>query len=173
MLRTCFVAGLCFAAVSAQAFELTSPDIADGGDIAMKHVADVFGCTGENVSPALEWSGVPEGTGALALMVHDPDAPTGGAGFWHWIAVNIPANSTGITQGAAMPEGVTVRANDYGAEGWGGPCPPAGDPHRYVFTLYALPEALDVSGAPSKAVVGFMVNANATATASLTGMFGH
>lgn len=173
MLRTSFCVLAILAGGAAQAFELTSPDIAPGAEIAMKHVADVFGCTGENVSPALEWSGAPEGTAAYALMVHDPDAPTGGAGFWHWIAVNIPGDMTGLAQGAAMPEGVTVLANDYGAEAWGGPCPPEGDaPHRYDFTLYALPEAMDVSGAPSKAVVGFMVNATATDTATLQGVYG-
>lgn len=72
-----------------------------------------------------------------------------------------------------MPEGATVLANDYGAEAWGGPCPPEGDaPHRYNFTIYALPGPMDVSGAQSKAVVGFMVNATATAKATLTGKFG-
>lgn len=166
------------AATAAPALDLTSPDIAAGGTIGMTHVADVFGCTGDNVSPALAWSGAPEGTGAYALMVHDPDAPTGGAGFWHWIVLNIPGDAGGLPQGAggeggAMPEGAVQIANDYGIEGWGGPCPPEGDaPHRYNFTLYALPEPIGGYEGASKAVVGFMVNASALDTATLTATFG-
>ena len=111
-------------------------------------------------------------------MVHDPDAPTGGAGFWHWIVLDIPAEVTGLAQNASaegMPEGTRVIANDYGVEGWGGPCPPQGDnPHRYNVTLYALPEAeLPVPEGASKAVVGFTVNATALATASFQATYGH
>ena len=166
------------AAPAAFAFELTSPDFAAGGAIPTTHVADVFGCAGGNVSPALDWSGAPEGTGAFALMVHDPDAPTGGAGFWHWIVLNIPADADGLPQGAgnaggSAPDGVTQIPNDYGVAGWGGPCPPEGDaPHRYDFTLYALPEPMEVPQGASKAVIGFMVNAAALGTATLQGRFG-
>ncbi|MGF1562556.1 MAG: YbhB/YbcL family Raf kinase inhibitor-like protein [Geminicoccaceae bacterium] len=168
------------AGAGAQAFELTSPDIAEGAVIADTHVFDGFGCTGGNVSPALAWSDAPEGTQSYALMVHDPDAPTGGAGFWHWIVLDIPADAEGLEQGAgaaeggAMPEGTTTIVNDYGIVGWGGPCPPEGDdPHRYNFTLYAMPAAnLEVPEGASKAVTGFLINANALGTATLQGTYG-
>lgn len=161
-------------------FRLTSPDIKPGGTIAEGQVFDSFGCSGQNVSPALAWSGAPRGTKSFALLLHDPDAPTGGAGFWHWIAYDIPAATTGLPQGAgksdgsALPPGAASIANDYGTQGYGGPCPPAGDkPHRYNFTLYALKVAkLDVPKGASASVAGFMINANAIGKATLTGRYG-
>ncbi|MGB0905761.1 MAG: YbhB/YbcL family Raf kinase inhibitor-like protein, partial [Mangrovicoccus sp.] len=162
-LRTALCFGLGLSASAAFGFELTSPDFEPGGTIPMAHVADVFGCTGANASPALNWTNPPEGTGAFALMVHDPDAPTGGAGFWHWIAVNIPGEATGLAYGLGadhMPDQITQIPNDYGAAAWGGPCPPEGDKaHRYNFTLYALPGPLDLPEGASKAVIGFIINA--------------
>ena len=163
----------------ARAFELTSPDFDAGGPIPATFAYDGFGCTGGNVSPPLAWRDVPDGTASFALMVHDPDAPTGGAGFWHWIVLDIPGDARELPQGAgstdpdAMPEGVRQVANDYGVAGWGGPCPPAADdPHRYDFTLYALPMArLEVPEGASKAVTGFVVNANAIDTATLQGTY--
>lgn len=173
-------AALPLLAAQASAFELSSPDIAPGATIAMEQVFDGFGCTGANVSPALEWTGAPEGVQSFALMVHDPDAPTGGAGFWHWIVLDIPASATGLAKGAgavggaALPAGARMIRNDYGAAGWGGPCPPAGAAaHRYDFTLYAMPAA--TLGAPegaSAAVHGFMINAMALGKATLQGTFG-
>ncbi|MCA1334284.1 YbhB/YbcL family Raf kinase inhibitor-like protein [Pseudooceanicola marinus] len=172
-----FLTALCLASPAA-ALELTSADIADGSTVEMPFVFDGWGCEGQNISPELSWSDAPEGTQSFALMVHDPDAPTGGAGFWHWIVLDIPAEVTGLAQNASaegMPEGTRVIANDYGVEGWGGPCPPQGDdPHRYNVTLYALPEAkLPVPAGASKAVVGFTVNATALAKASFQATYGH
>src|SRR5438552_19206459 len=80
-------------------FKLVSPDIRPNGPIAMEQVFNGFGCSGENVSPALEWSGAPEATKSLALLVHDPDAPTGGAGWWHWVVLNIPADTKALPAG--------------------------------------------------------------------------
>ncbi len=180
MFRPLAFLALGLAAAPAAAFELASDDFEPGGEIAMEQVADVFGCTGGNVSPALSWSDAPEGTKSFALMVHDPDAPTGGAGFWHWILLDIPATAEGLAKGAGaadgtgLPEGARMIANDYGAAAWGGPCPPEGDePHRYNFTLYALPQA--TAGIPegaSTAVAGFLVNAAEIGTATLTGTYG-
>jgi len=160
-------------------FKLISPDIRPNGPIAMEQVFNGFGCSGENVSPALEWSGAPEATKSLALLVHDPDAPTGGAGWWHWIVLNIPASATqlrkdaGNADGSKLPFGCAHVDTDFGGPGWGGPCPPAGDkPHRYNFTLYALKvDGLDVGGA-SASLAGYMINANAIGKAKLTGKFG-
>ncbi len=161
------------------AFKLTSPDIRPNGPIAMEQVYNGFGCSGQNVSPALKWSGAPADTKSFALLVHDPDAPTGGAGWWHWLVANIPASATqlakdaGKADGSNLPFGCSQVDTDFGGPGWGGPCPPAGDrPHRYNFTLYALKvDSLDVSGA-SASLVGYMINANAIGKAKLTGKFG-
>ena len=160
-------------------FALSSPDIRPDGPIRLEQVFNGFGCQGRNISPGLAWSRAPEETRSFALLVHDPDAPTGGAGWWHWLVVNIPASETGLAKGAGtadgsnLPAGATQVTTDFGSPGWGGPCPPVGDkPHRYVFTLYALKtERLDVSGA-SASLAGYMVNGNAIGKAQLTGKFG-
>jgi Raf kinase inhibitor-like YbhB/YbcL family protein len=157
----------------ASALELKSPDIAPGGVIDNTFVFKGFGCTGANLSPALEWSGAPEGTKSFALLVHDPDAPTGGAGWWHWLVVDIPADVHSLARGAPPPPGAREIATDFGAPGYGGPCPPTGDkPHHYHFTIYALKVAkLDLPPKASAALAGFTVNANALAKATLTGLF--
>jgi len=160
-------------------FTLASPDIKPNGPIQMEQVYGGFGCTGKNVSPALSWSGAPEGTKSFALLVHDPDAPTGGAGWWHWLVVNIPASATGLPKDAGnanglnLPAGTFQVSTDFGSPGWGGPCPPVGDkPHRYIFTLYALKtDRLDASGGTAS-LAGYMVNGNAIGKATLTGRFG-
>lgn len=160
-------------------FRLASPDIRPGGAISMEQVFNGFGCSGKNLSPALAWSGAPEGTKSLALLCHDPDAPTGGAGWWHWLMLNIPASATGLQKDAGNADGTKLPAGaihvntDFGGPGWGGPCPPPGDkPHRYVFTLYALKvDRLDPGGG-SASLAGYMVNGSAIAKATLTGKYG-
>jgi Raf kinase inhibitor-like YbhB/YbcL family protein len=137
------------AALAQGTFTLSSPDL-QSGSFDNKFVLNGFGCKGENVSPALQWSNVPAGTKSLSLLVFDADAPTG-SGFWHWSVLNLPANSTGLPQGAgnspatlpAPAFGGNTDFMDTGATGangnYGGPCPPVGDkPHHYHFTLYAL-----------------------------------
>jgi Raf kinase inhibitor-like YbhB/YbcL family protein len=161
-------------------FRLTSRDFQPGGTIHEEQVYNDSGCTGQNVSPDLRWSGAPANTKSFALLLYDPDAPTGGAGWWHWVVYDIPAGTTELRKGAGnrdgstLPPGAASVANDYGAPGYGGPCPPAGDkPHRYVFTVYAL--KVDRLGVPKDArasVAGFMVNANAIGKATVTGMYG-
>ena len=183
MIRSMFALtlGLALAgAAQAQQFRLTSPDIKPNGSIAEEQVFNGFGCSGKNVSPALAWSGAPKDTKSFALLVHDPDAPTGGAGWWHWVVVNIPANlgelkkNAGKADGAGLPGGVAQINTDFGGPGWGGPCPPAGDkPHRYNFTLHALKvEKLDLPKGATASLAGYMVNANSIARAKLTGKFG-
>lgn len=139
-------------------FTLSSPDLA-GNTFSTKYILNGFGCTGQNVSPALVWSNVPVGTKSLHVQIHDPDAPTG-SGFWHWAVYDMPASTTGLAQGAGnspatLPAGAYGGNTDFfdtGATGvngnYGGPCPPAGDaPHRYVFTLYALSvDQVEVAG---------------------------
>jgi Raf kinase inhibitor-like YbhB/YbcL family protein len=170
----------CAATVPAFAFELASPDIAAGQPIAMAHVFNGFGCTGQNISPALNWKNAPAGTKSFAVMVHDPDAPTGGAGFWHWAVVNVPASASALPRNAGtgdsanMPAGARQINTDFGAPGWGGPCPPTGNkPHRYNITVYALGvEKLDLPTNATASLTGFMVNGNAIGKATLQGVFG-
>ncbi len=173
-----FVTALAFAQNTS--FKLSSPDVAEGATIKAAQVFNSFGCTGQNISPALEWTGVPAGTKSLALIVHDPDAPTGVGGFTHWIVYNIPASATKLDKGAGtadgklLPAGTAQAPTSFGAPGYGGPCPPAGDkPHRYVFTLYALGvEKLDLPANVTQAFAGFNINGNAIAKVSFTALYG-
>ena len=162
-------------------FSLTSPDVAAGATMKMEQVFNGFGCTGQNVSPALAWTGAPANTKSFALILHDPDAPTGVGGFTHWIVYNIPATARGLDKGAGaagaagkLPAGAAQSPTSFGMPGYGGPCPPAGDrPHRYVFTLYALSaEKVDLPPNATQALAGFTINAGKIATASFTAMFG-
>jgi Raf kinase inhibitor-like YbhB/YbcL family protein len=168
------------ASAYAQKFELSSTDILPNSLITSEFVFNGFGCTGLNMSPQLSWKNAPVDTKSFAVMVHDPDAPTGGAGFWHWVVINLPADTTqlargaGTTSGSALPMGARQIATDFGTPGWGGPCPPEGDkPHHYNFTVYALKVAkLELPANATASLTGFMVNANALAQATLTGRYG-
>src|SRR5437660_10741861 len=108
LLAFAFVATLSTAGAAQAQFKLTSPDIKPGGAIANEQVFNGFGCSGKNVSPALSWSGAPKGTKSFALLVHDPDAPTGGAGWWHWLVVNIPASTTELKKDAGKADSATL-----------------------------------------------------------------
>jgi Raf kinase inhibitor-like YbhB/YbcL family protein len=160
-------------------FTLTSPDLKAGGTIPMKHVGNVMGCPGQNVSPALRWSGAPAGTKSFVVTTYDPDAPTG-SGFWHWVVYNIPASTTALPAGAgdpksgALPSGATQGNTDLAQPGYLGPCPPQGDkPHRYIFTVYALKTAkLELPANATAAMVGFNVHGNQLAKATLTAKWG-
>jgi Raf kinase inhibitor-like YbhB/YbcL family protein len=164
--------------VEAASFTLTSTAFKNNGAIAPKYSFNQMGCTGENVSPPLEWKNPPAGTKSFALMVHDPDAPTG-SGWWHWVVYNIPADTTALPEGAgaadghALPKGTVQGNTDFGKPGWGGPCPPPGSgKHHYNFTLFALKvDKIDVPPGASPAMVGFNVSANKLGQAKLTGTF--
>ena len=155
-------------------FSLSSPAFKNNGAMPDKFAFNGMGCTGENVSPQLEWKGAPEGTKSFALMVHDPDAPTG-SGWWHWVLYNIPAETKNLPEGAgkSLPAGAVEGNTDFGKAGYGGPCPPPGSgPHHYNFTLFALKvDKLDVPQGATAAMVGFFANMNAIAKAKLTGTF--
>ncbi len=166
------------AADTATAFTLTSAQIAAGGKIAAAQVYSGFGCTGGNRSPALSWSHAPPGTQSFALLVHDPDAPTG-SGWWHWVLYNIPASVSALPEGAGdahgshLPAGSVQGRTDFGTAGYGGPCPPPGPPHHYYFSLYALKVAkLDLPADASAALVAFNVHAQALGSAELMGLYG-
>jgi Raf kinase inhibitor-like YbhB/YbcL family protein len=162
---------------NAFAFDLTSPDVAQGQPLAPAQIYNGFGCAGGNLSPALTWRAPPAGVRSYALTVYDPDAPTG-SGWWHWVVYDIPANVTSLQAGAGvktpLPPGAKQGRNDFGDRNFGGACPPQGDkPHRYVFTVHALKvEKLGVADDASAALVGFMLNSNKLGTAQLTATHG-
>jgi len=161
---------------SAQGFTLTSKDF--GGQITKSQVYSGFGCTGDNISPSLSWVNAPKGTQSFAVTVYDPDAPTG-SGWWHWLIFNIPAKTTGLKRDAGRiekrlaPAGSVQSVTDFGKPGFGGACPPVGDKaHRYIFTVYALSVAkLDLDSKTNPAMVGFTLNGNALAKASLVAYY--
>ena len=111
IIRILLVLLFCFtsATVCAGDFVLTSPTIGSSSSLTEKQVFNGFGCSGENQSPALKWSGIPEGTMSFAITVYDPDAPTG-SGWWHWIVYNIPGDITELPEGAGSPDGVILNS---------------------------------------------------------------
>lgn len=145
----------------AAAFTLTSPEFTTGGTLPRAQANRIDDCGGSNVSPGLRWSGAPAATKSYALTVFDPDANPP-RGWWHWIAFDIPANVHAFPTGS-VPAGVRQASNSFGEVGYGGPCPPPGPPHHYVFTLYAL-DAAHVSGAPDAANFAKHALAHATLT---------
>ena len=171
IIATVLTTTLLAATAAAAPFKLTSADFKDNGAIPDKLAFNNMGCTGSNISPELEWTNAPAGTKSFALMVHDPDAPTG-SGWWHWVVYNISADTTSIAEGA-VPKGAAQGNTDFGSPGWGGPCPPPGSgDHHYHFTLFALKvDKLDLPANATAAYVGFNVNANALGKATLTGIY--
>ena len=165
-------------AVQAGSFALTSPALPEGKPLPNAQVFNGFGCTGQNLSPALAWANPPAGTKSFAVTVYDPDAPTG-SGWWHWVMFNIPASVTSLPAGAGdpkggkAPRGAIQSQTDFGTAGFGGACPPAGDkPHRYVFTVHALKvESLPLDAKASGAMVGFYLSQNSLGKASFTRTF--
>jgi Raf kinase inhibitor-like YbhB/YbcL family protein len=162
---------------TAAPFTLTSTSFKAGGAIPQTNAGNIMGCTGEGKSPQLEWKNPPAGTKSFALMVHDPDAPTGGSGFWHWIVYNIPADATSLPEGATaatLPKGSVEGNTDMGKPGYIGPCPPPGSPkHHYNFMLYPLKvDKIDVPSGATAAFVGFNANMNVIGKpAKLTGTY--
>jgi Raf kinase inhibitor-like YbhB/YbcL family protein len=150
---------------------LTSPAFAPGADIP-----NLFTCEGSDISPPLEWTGVPGGTKSLALIVDDPDAPDPAAPkmTWvHWVLYDIPPSATGLPEGAGpkdLPAGTREGTNDWKRTGYGGPCPPIGR-HRYFHKLYALDVVLGGLGTPTKAEVESARKGHVLAQAELMGTY--
>jgi len=163
----------------ASGFKLSSPEIKANSTIPKSFEFNGFGCSGENKSPALKWSGAPKDTKSFAVTVYDPDAPTG-SGWWHWMVINIPADTTelaagtGVVNSTTLPKGAVQNRIDYGVAAWGGACPPQGDkPHHYIFTVYALKtDKLEVPADATAAMTGYMIHANALGKASFTAKYG-
>jgi Raf kinase inhibitor-like YbhB/YbcL family protein len=154
------------------ALVITSTAFAPNGAIPIKYT-----CDDDDLSPALAWSGVPEGTQSLALIVDDPDAPDPKAPkmvYVHWVLYDIPPSATGLAEGMAsarLPKGAREARNDWGNPGYGGPCPPIGR-HRYFFKLYALDTLLgDLGGGAKKADVEKAMKGHILAQAELVGTY--
>jgi Raf kinase inhibitor-like YbhB/YbcL family protein len=129
---------------------LSSPAFAPGGQIPAEYT-----CDGADISPPLSWSGAPPGTESLVLIVEDPDAPLGT--FDHWAVFDIPPGTSGIAAGygSGRPaSGFREARNDFGGQGYGGPCPPRGGAHHYEFRLLAIRQPrLDLTPAATAADV--------------------
>jgi Raf kinase inhibitor-like YbhB/YbcL family protein len=150
------------------AIPLISPAFSEGGAISKRNAGD-----GDNLSPALSWTGHPQSVKSFSLLVEDPDAPSGM--FVHWILINIPA---GVDR---LPEGVPEKAdlpgigrhgrNDAGSTGYLGPYPPPGKPHRYFFKIFALDRMLDLPSGCTAAQVHKAMRDHILDTGSLMGTY--
>ncbi|SDO03370.1 YbhB/YbcL family Raf kinase inhibitor-like protein [Lentzea jiangxiensis] len=155
-------------------FTVTSTDVRDGEQLPEAQVFE-----GGNTSPQLSWSGFPEETRSFVVTCYDPDAPTP-SGFWHWVAVNIPATTTSLDTGAGasddtLPGDAFHVRSDYSTRAFGGAAPPKGDhPHRYYFVVHAVDvDELDVDADASPAVVGFNLAFHTLARAIITPTYQH
>ncbi|MCB4746956.1 MAG: YbhB/YbcL family Raf kinase inhibitor-like protein [Sulfurovum sp.] len=108
-------------------FKLSSTTIKDGGKVDPQHYWNQFGCSGDNARPELRWEGVPKDAKSLAITFYDKDAPTG-SGFWHWVAYDIPVNTTKLDS-ISLPEGAKEGKTDMDKPDFFAPCPPPGRIH--------------------------------------------
>jgi Raf kinase inhibitor-like YbhB/YbcL family protein len=150
---------------------ITSTAFDNNGKIPPKYT-----CEGDDMSPPLEWSEVPEGTKSLALIVDDPDAPDPARPqrvYVHWVLYNIPPAATHLDENAwqsNLPDGAATGLNDWDKQEWGGPCPPIGR-HRYFFKLYALDTTLDGLSSPRKKDIEAAMKGHILAQAELMGTY--
>jgi Raf kinase inhibitor-like YbhB/YbcL family protein len=150
-------------------FTISSTAFTNGGDIPKK-----FTCDGADVSPPLSWTDAPAKTGAFAIIADDPDAP---AGIWtHWLIYDLPANRTELEENVIkadrLPNGSHQGRNDFRKLGYGGPCPPAGTPHRYVFKIYALDSKLNLAPGSTKQELEQAMQGHVLAKGELIGKYG-
>lgn len=158
-------------------FTVTSTDVTDGQQLPLSAVHQSAG--GQNTSPRLSWSGFPAETKSFVVTCYDPDAPIPG-GFWHWIAVNLPASITELPAGAgagddSLPGDAFHVRSDFSTRDYGGSAPPPGDQvHRYYFVVHAVDvDALDVTPDASAAVVSFNLAFHTLARAIITPTYQH
>lgn len=157
-------------------FELRSPDFLEGERLPDWARSGIFGAGGEDRSPALSWSGVPDGTRSFVLTVYDPDAPTG-SGFWHWSVRDIPGDTTSLPANAGdpdaglLPAGAVQGDNEARMRRFLGAAPPQGHgEHRYFFTLSALSvDTLEVDEGATPALIGFTMLGSILGRAHLMG----
>jgi Raf kinase inhibitor-like YbhB/YbcL family protein len=147
---------------------VTSTAFADGAAIPV-----LYSCAGSNVSPPLAWQGAPSATQAYAIVVRDPDAP--GGNFTHWLIYDLPASVASLPEGVSKDVhpavGGTQGANGTGSTGYTGPCPPPGNPHHYIFDVYALDGALGLAPGSDLAALQAAVSRHTLASGRLIGTF--
>jgi len=148
---------------------ISSPVFANGQSIPARYT-----CEGEDVSPPLEFSGVPSNAASLVLIVDDPDAPDPAAPkmTWvHWLLYNLPADTSGLAEGVTtLPQGTLSGISDFKRTRYGGPCPPIGE-HRYMFKLYALDTLLPDLGRPDKEALLRAMDGHIIEQALLIGLY--
>ncbi|MTI18724.1 YbhB/YbcL family Raf kinase inhibitor-like protein [Rhodobacteraceae bacterium RKSG542] len=155
--------------------DLTSGEVTNGETFKPGQIYNSWGCTGDNKSPELTWSNVPEGTKSFAVTMYDPDAPTG-SGWWHWVVIDIPESArelqldAGSEGGGNLPDGAMMLTNDFGFKGYGGACPPPNSkPHNYEITVYALDiPKIEVKPSASPAMAGYFILQHVLGKAVLT-----
>ena len=158
-------------AETTMALTLSSPAFANGASIPAKYT-----CEGDDIAPALTWSGIPDNARSLVLIVDDPDAPDPKAPrmTWvHWVLYNLPPTTTGLPEGATsrdLPAGTGEGLNDWKRTGYGGPCPPIGR-HRYFHKLYALDTVLPDMGTPKKAQIEAAMKGHILGQVELVGTY--
>lgn len=163
-------------ALSEPPFALASTDLQQDKSVDQAVVYDKNGCGGKNRSPQLQWRDAPAATKAFAVTMFDLDAPT--PGWWHWAVAGIPATVRSLPTNASASgflsriHAIEAR-NDYDSNGYGGPCPPPGKPHRYVITVYAL-GTTDLRLAPGRPAIMFdhEIGAASLVKASITVIYG-
>lgn len=147
---------------------LTSPSFQDGSPIPARYT-----CGGENFSPPLAWNTPPAKAASLVLIVTDPDAP--GRTFTHWVLYDLPTDTRALTEGVPgvgqLWDGALQGRNDFGEIGYGGPCPPPGSPHHYVFTLYALDVKLHPPAREKRAQIEAAMQGHILSSGRLVGLF--
>ena len=150
-------------------FTLQSSAFANGMAIPRQYT-----CDGADQSPPLQWSGLPDGTRSLALIVEDPDAPRGT--FVHWVLYNVPPEPAdipaGVSRQSILDNGARQGRNDFRRVGYGGPCPPRGPAHRYFFRAYALNAMLDVTPGGTASELRSAMEGHVLGQAELIGTYG-
>lgn len=153
------------------ALTISSSAFEDGGPMAVKYT-----CEGADISPPLQWAGIPDKAKSLVLIVDDPDAPDPSAPkmtYVHWVLYNLPVHGGGLPEGTTsqtLPDGTLEGINDWQRTGYGGPCPPVGR-HRYFHKLYALDVVLDDLEAPTKAALLKAMEGHVLAQAQVVGTY--
>jgi len=159
------LAVLCVSTLAGSpAMTLTSPGFSNGGTMPKTST-----CDGGDRSPALNWTNVPQGARSLVLVCHDPDAP--GGEWTHWILMDIPAGEKGIAENGALKR-TTTGQNSWKKPTYGGPCPPPGKSHRYIFTLYALDTWLLMAQTSTRTDVEKRIQGHILGKAELVGKYG-
>jgi Raf kinase inhibitor-like YbhB/YbcL family protein len=148
--------------------EFSSPAFDDGDDIPIAYT-----CDGDDSSPPLRWSEMPAGTRSIAIVVDDPDAPSGI--FRHWSVYNVPSGTRSLSVGqpatAKLKDSIRQAQNDFGNTGYGGPCPPSGQEHEYLFFIYALTESIDLEENATPKQVSESIRGLVIGTGSFSGMY--